>query len=130
MLHVGLDLSRKRVDVCLISSEGELVEHFRAPADRDGLYGLSRRLAVHGEPVRGVVESMNGARLVHHGLVKHGSRLRRSRQPQPEAPPAAALHAKTGTGGLTPGSESQIRSEPDRERPQPRAVGATTLLPA
>ena len=42
MLHVGLDLSRRRVDVCLISSEGELVEHFRAPADRDGLYGLSR----------------------------------------------------------------------------------------
>ena len=41
MLHVGLDLSRRRVDVCLISSEGELVEHFRAPADRDGLYGLT-----------------------------------------------------------------------------------------
>jgi hypothetical protein len=32
-----LDLSRRRVDVCLVSSEGELVEHFRAPADRDGL---------------------------------------------------------------------------------------------
>src|SRR5512140_3364255 len=59
MLDVGLDLSRKRVDVCLISSEGELVEHFRAPADRDGLYGLSRRVAVYGEPVRGVVESTN-----------------------------------------------------------------------
>ena len=46
VLHVGLDLSRRRVDVCLISSEGELVEHFRAPSDRDGLYGLSRRVAV------------------------------------------------------------------------------------
>jgi len=65
VLHVGLDLSRKRVDVCLISSEGELVEHFRAPADRDGLYGLTRRVAVYGEPVRGIVESMNGARFVH-----------------------------------------------------------------
>ena len=32
MLHVGLDLSRKRVDVCSISGEGELVEHFRAPS--------------------------------------------------------------------------------------------------
>lgn len=29
MLHVGLDLSRGRVDVCLISSDGELVGHFR-----------------------------------------------------------------------------------------------------
>jgi hypothetical protein len=41
VLHVGLDLSRRRVDVCLISSEGELVDHFPVPADRDGLYGLS-----------------------------------------------------------------------------------------
>jgi transposase len=65
VLHAGLDLSRRRVDVCLISSEGELVEHFRAPADRDGLYGLTRRVAVYDEPVRGVVESMNGARFVH-----------------------------------------------------------------
>ena len=72
MLHVGLDLSRRRVDVCLISSEGELVEHFRAPSDRDGLYGLSRRVAVYDEPVRGVVESMNGARFVHDELVRYG----------------------------------------------------------
>ena len=72
MLHVGLDLSRRRVDVCLISSEGELVEHFRAPADRDGLYGLTRRVAVYDESVRGVVESMNGARFVHDELVRYG----------------------------------------------------------
>ena len=72
MLHVGLDLSRRRVDVCLISGEGELVEHFRASADRDGLCGLSRRVAVYDEPVRGVVESMNGARFVHDELVRYG----------------------------------------------------------
>jgi len=56
----------------LISSEGELVEHFRAPADRDGLYALTRRVAVYDEPVRGVVESMNGARFVHDELVRYG----------------------------------------------------------
>ena len=61
MLHVGLDLSRKRVDVCLISGEGELVERFRSPCDRDGLYGLSRRVAVYDEPVRGVVESSSNS---------------------------------------------------------------------
>jgi transposase len=72
VLKVGLDLSRKRVDVCLISSEGELVEHFRSPCDRDGLYGLTRRLEVYDEPVRGVVESMNGARFVHDELVRYG----------------------------------------------------------
>jgi hypothetical protein len=63
-----LDLSRRRVDVCLISDHGELVDHFPAPADRDGLYGLTRRVAVYDEPVRGVVESMNGARFVHDRL--------------------------------------------------------------
>ena len=72
MLHVGLDLSGRRVDVCLISGEGELVEHFRAPADRDGLYGLTRRVAVYEEPVRGVIESMNGARFVYDELVRYG----------------------------------------------------------
>jgi hypothetical protein len=37
---------------------GELVGHFPAPADRDGLYGLTRRVAAFNEPVRWVVESM------------------------------------------------------------------------
>ena len=72
MLHVGLDLSRKRVDVCLISDQGELIDQFPAPADRDGLYGLTRRVAIYDQPVRGVVESMNGARFVHDELVAHG----------------------------------------------------------
>jgi hypothetical protein len=30
VLHVGLDLSRKRVDVCLISDQGELIDRFAA----------------------------------------------------------------------------------------------------
>jgi transposase len=72
MLHVGLDLSRRRVDVCVISAAGELVSQFRSPVDRDGLYGLSQRLAVYDERVRGVVESMNGARFVRDELVGHG----------------------------------------------------------
>src|SRR5947209_2037138 len=40
MLHVGLDLSRKRVDVCLISDQGELVDELAAPFDEDGLCHL------------------------------------------------------------------------------------------
>ena len=71
-LHVGLDLSRRRVDVCLISDQRELVDDFLVPADRDGLYGLTRRVAVYGEPVRGVIESMNGARFIHDELAAHG----------------------------------------------------------
>jgi hypothetical protein len=53
VLHVGLDLGRKRVEVCLVSDQGELVDRFVAIPDRDGLYGLARRVEVYGEPVRG-----------------------------------------------------------------------------
>jgi len=68
MLHAGLDLSRNRVDVCVLRDEGELVEEFASPADLDGLHHLHRRIARHGEPVRCVVESMTGARFVHDSL--------------------------------------------------------------
>ena len=46
--------------------------HFRAPADRDGLHGLARRVGAYGQPVRGVVESMNGARFIHDELTAGG----------------------------------------------------------
>lgn len=75
MLHVGLDLSRRRVDVCVICATGEVLARFRAPADRDGLYGLVRRVGAYGGPVRAVVESMNGARFVHDELTTHGWRV-------------------------------------------------------
>ena len=37
MLHAGLDLSRKRLDVCLIDEHGELIAETAVPADADGL---------------------------------------------------------------------------------------------
>ena len=36
MLHAGLDLSRDRLDVCLLSEHAEVVEEFAASADVDG----------------------------------------------------------------------------------------------
>jgi hypothetical protein len=35
MLHAGLDLSRKHLDVCLLSKHGELVEESSAPRMRE-----------------------------------------------------------------------------------------------
>jgi len=72
MLHAGLDLSRRRVDVCLLSDRGELVAETAAPADVDGLRGLVERVAGHRQPVRAVIESMNGARFVHDSLEELG----------------------------------------------------------
>jgi transposase len=68
MLHAGLDLSRRKIDVCLLSAAGEIVEEFASPPDADGLLGLARRVGRHERPVRGVIESMTGARFVHDRL--------------------------------------------------------------
>jgi transposase len=68
MLHAGLDLSRKRLDFHLLDPEGVTVEVGAAPPDRDGLAGLAVRLGRYGQPIRGVIESMNGARFVHDQL--------------------------------------------------------------
>jgi transposase len=72
MLHAGLDLSRNRLDVCLLSAGGELVEELAVAPDADGLGGLARRVARHGLRVRGVIESMTGARFVHDTLEQFG----------------------------------------------------------
>jgi transposase len=72
MLHIGLDLSRRRLDVCVLSDEGELVEELAAPPDADGLRYLVSKVARHGQPVRAVIESMTGARFVHDTLEQLG----------------------------------------------------------
>ena len=68
MLHAGLDLSRRKIDVCLLSAAGEIVEEFASPPDADGLLSLARRVGRHERPVRAVIESMTGARFVHDRL--------------------------------------------------------------
>jgi transposase len=70
MLHAGLDLSRRRLDVCLIDDAGHVLEHTAAPPDADGLRHLAERLG--GQPVRAVIESMTGARFVHDTLEELG----------------------------------------------------------
>jgi hypothetical protein len=37
MLHAGLDLSRKKLDVCLLSVEGERLDQLAWPPDGDAL---------------------------------------------------------------------------------------------
>src|SRR5271154_2722268 len=72
MLHVGLDLSRRRLDVCVISADGELVEELAAPPDAGGLLYLVPKPGRNREPVRGVTESMTGARFIHNTLEQLG----------------------------------------------------------
>jgi transposase len=73
MLHAGLDLSRKKLDVCLLSDQGEHLDQLAVAPDVDSLRTLARRIdEVHSEPVCAVVESMTGARLVHDTLEAEG----------------------------------------------------------
>src|SRR5207248_1198280 len=74
MLHAGLDLSRKRLDYCLLTEDGERVGIGAAPPDADGLVSFVRRIERdHGVvEVRAAIESMNGARFVHDTLERCG----------------------------------------------------------
>jgi len=73
MLHAGLDLSRKKVDVCLLSEQGEQLAQLVSPPDADALRSLARRIAEsYREPVCAVIESMTGARFVHDTLEQAG----------------------------------------------------------
>jgi hypothetical protein len=117
VLHVGLDLGRKRVEVCLISDQGELVDRFAAVPDGGGLYGLARRVAVYREPVRGVVESMNGARFVHDELIAHGWEvLVADAQKVKGAGAAGGQDRQVGMGSGPPPSDEMLVA---RSRPEP-----------
>jgi transposase len=73
MLHAGLDLSRKKLDVCLLSDRGEHLDQLAVPPDVDSLRRLARRIEeVHCQPVCAVIESMTGARIVHDTLEQQG----------------------------------------------------------
>ncbi len=50
MMHAGLDLSRRKIDVCLVSEEGEVCGELAVPADADGLRALNRTVLDLGEP--------------------------------------------------------------------------------
>jgi transposase len=74
MLHAGLDLSRGRLDYCLLDERGGRVECGAVAPDGDALRGFAGRVGLRHRPVgvRAVVESMNGARFVHDTLERCG----------------------------------------------------------
>src|SRR3954451_5113860 len=72
MLHVGLDLSRTRLDVHVMDQTGTPVAVTTAAPDVGGLASLAYRLGEFGQPVTAVIESMNGARFIHDQLELRG----------------------------------------------------------
>ncbi len=76
MLHIGMDLSRRRLDVCMMDADGTVVEESAWPPDADGLAHLvghvDERFATE---VVSAIESMTGARFVHDSLERAGWRV-------------------------------------------------------
>jgi len=73
MLHAGLDLSRKKLDVCLLDDEGTHLDQLICPPDGRALKTFARRIEeLHGGPIHAVIESMTGARFVHDTLESCG----------------------------------------------------------
>jgi transposase len=74
MLHAGLDLSRRRLDFCLLAEGGERVEAGAVAPDSDGLEGFVGRVEQRHGPVavRAAIESMTGARFIHDTLERCG----------------------------------------------------------
>ena len=70
MLQAGLDLSRKRLDYCLLDRLGDRLEAGAVPPDGDGLRAFVRGVEERHGPVvvRAAIESMNGARFLHDTL--------------------------------------------------------------
>ena len=71
MFYAGLDLSRKRLDVCVVDRDGAVVAETAVAPDADGLVGLAARLVPLGG-VHAAIESMTGARFVHDRLEELG----------------------------------------------------------
>ena len=72
MLHVGLDLSRTRLDVHVMDDTGAPIAVTTAAPDAGGLASPAYRLGEFGQPVTAVIESMTGARFVHDQLELRG----------------------------------------------------------
>src|SRR4051812_39588039 len=72
MLHVGLDLSRTRLDVHVMTEVGAPVLVTTAAPDAGGLASLAARIGEFGQPVTAAIESMTGARFVHDQLELRG----------------------------------------------------------
>ena len=69
MVHVGLDLSRTRLDVHVMDESGAPLAVTTALPEAGGLAALAGRIGSEfGGPVYAAIESMNGARFVHDQL--------------------------------------------------------------
>src|SRR4051794_41933845 len=93
MLHVGLDLSRTRLDVHVMDAMGAPVLVTSAAPDTGGVASLVFRGGGVGQPVTAAVESVNGARFFPDQLELRGRE-------------GGDAYAGQGKGGGAPGAQT------------------------
>ena len=137
MLHAGLDLSRRRLDYCLLDERGDRVEVGAAPPDGDGLRGFAGGVEQRHGPVavRAAIESMNGARFVHDTLERCGLGGRGRRRAEGQGAGAAGVqdrpHRRVGAGrALAPRSGAGDLAAGLRAAPGARAGALAAVLGA
>ena len=152
MLHAGLDLSRRKLDVCLLSGAGEHVDQLAAPPDADAPRALTRRIdEVYREPVCAVIESMTGARLVHDTLEQEGwdveiadaqkvkglaplacktdkDRLAGAGGLEPARAGAGDLAARTKIPARPPSRHADVAQLVERWLPKPKVAGSKPVV--
>jgi hypothetical protein len=94
MLHAGLDLSRHRLEVCLLDGQGSTVKVTAAPPDADGLCGLASQTAAHGQPVRAATWVDARGPLCPRPAGAGRLQGRHRRRPEGQGPGAACLEAR------------------------------------
>jgi hypothetical protein len=90
MLHAGLDLSRRKVDVCLLSDEGVHLDQLAVAPDVESLRSLAKRVdEVHREPEpRSTRTPSSSPALRTPWSSQNSSRRRRRRRRETPPPPA------------------------------------------
>ena len=120
MLHAGLDLSRRRLDVWLLDERGELVAESAVPPDVDGLHGLRAAPAWRGmAPARCAWSRTSGGTRVARAARRGGASARRSEIVISVQPPSRGLmHPRTREDArLCARGERVVRSEHRAEMP-------------
>jgi hypothetical protein len=138
MLHAGLDLSRRRLDVCLVDEHGELVAETAVPTEADGLRGLAARLA--GRRVRAVPRpprprAHRCGRTCRAHTRRSASRPSTRSRPRPRArrraPRTAPSRPRHGGSPPAPTPARRPASAPTpAPLPKPRSPTPTVLSPS
>src|SRR3954453_5425481 len=115
MLHVGLDLSRTRLDVHAMEETGAPVLVTTAAPDTGGLASLAARIGEFGQPVTAAIESMTGARFVHDRLELRGWEVQ-------------VADAGLGQGAGAAGGQDRSHRCMGARRAVPAGVGAGDLV--